>query len=255
MKHKRQDLKVGAAAVLLAIATAAKPATLGKTTCEKVVLTGEAAAGQEWKARIGEGWVFRVLPIGSGKPELSSTGYSGWDLVVDREQPAGFPDGLLLATPPYNSINEREVGTTFGMRAQDAIGWNPRSFRFLTRASDLAPAQQLFLAMNRNGHGGGIGSGTGSEATRIMEAARDSAAGRFQILDARLTPGIADAAPFAENWALRGSGTPHTLVPAKEGKSTRLGQFEWIRFSITLWLPSDWKAPAVLGATRTACSE
>jgi hypothetical protein len=44
----------------------------------------------------------------------------------------------------YNSINEREIGTTFVLRAQDAIGWNPRSFRFLLNPADFRYAQQLF---------------------------------------------------------------------------------------------------------------
>ena len=68
--------------------------------------------------------------------------YSGWDMVVDRIPPAGFPDALYLATPPYNSINQREIGTTYGLRAQDAIGWNPRSFRFLTDPAAFREAQQ-----------------------------------------------------------------------------------------------------------------
>ncbi len=101
-------------------------------TCQRIVLTGEVSAGQEWKSTFGERWIFRVLPIDSGKIEQGTAGYSGWDLVVDKEQGAGFPDASLVATPPYNSINEREVGTTFGLRAQDATGWNPRSFHFLT---------------------------------------------------------------------------------------------------------------------------
>ena len=87
---------------------------------------------------LGQGWTFRVLPI----PPLAA-GYSGWDLVVDRDPPAGYPDALPLATLPYNSINEREVGTTFGLRAQDAAGWNPRSFRF-TDPAEFRKAQQWF---------------------------------------------------------------------------------------------------------------
>ena len=103
--------------------------------------SGEVSAGQEWKADFGQGWVFRLLPIDTSS-WAGKAGYSGWDLVVDREQPAGYPDALLVATPPYNSINEREVGTTFGLRAQDAIGWNPRSFRFLTNAAASGRARR-----------------------------------------------------------------------------------------------------------------
>ena len=242
--------------VLMAMVAAAMASTPGKTACEKVVMQGEVTAGQEWRAPIGEGWVFRVLPIDTGKPEPEKAGYSGWDLVVDREQPAGFPDGLLLATPPYDSINEREVGTTFGMRAQDVIGWNPRSFRFLTTLASFQAAQRAFLSMNRVGRDRATAAGAGSEATaKLMAIAQDSAAGQFQILDARLTPGIADAAPFAENWATQATRTPHTFESAPSGKSTQLGRLGWIRFSITLWLPPAWKTPAVLGATRAACSE
>ena len=237
--------------------------TLQPSVCEKVILQGEVTAGQEWKAPIGEGWVFHVMPIDTGKPVSEKSSNSGWDLVVDREQAAGFPDALLLATPPYDSINEREVGTTFGMRAQDVIGWNPRSFRFLTQGADLHAAQQLFLAMRRDRSGGAAASdskqqssaGSGGSVEKLMEFARNSAAGQFQILEARLTPGIADAAPFAENWALGAVRTPHTFESAAGGQSTPLGRLGWMRFSITLWLPPTWKAPASLGATRSACSE
>src|ERR1700738_1509554 len=78
------------------------------SSCRKVVLKGEVNAGQVWKAALGQGWVFRIQPIQPGP-----AGYSGWDLVVDRDPPVGYPDALLLATPPYDSINEREIGTTF----------------------------------------------------------------------------------------------------------------------------------------------
>ena len=55
---------------------------------------------------------------------------------------------LLLATPPYESISQREVGTTFGIRAQDAIGWNPRSFRFFTNPALFRKAQKLYFDLH-----------------------------------------------------------------------------------------------------------
>jgi len=179
--------------------------------CQKVVLEGAASAGQEWKAALGQGWVFRVLPIQPGQ-----AGYSGWDLVVDREQPAGFPDALLVATPPYNSINEREVGTTFGLRAQDAIGWNPRSFRFLTDVAALRQGQQLF---------GAVAAGQKTDESqragqKLMQLALHGSVGQLRIVDARLSAGVADAAPFSENWALQAARTPHSEVPAQNGQAT-----------------------------------
>jgi hypothetical protein len=236
-------------------------------SCRKIVMTGEVSAGQEWRTAIGEGWVFRVLPI-----QPVNAGYSGWDLVMDREQPAGFPDALLLATPPYDSINEREVGTTFGVRAQDAIGWNPRSFRFLTNLAAFRDGRLHFLRMFRDARPAATdktaNDRAGKEKSRLEspvavesldrwpeELLRRSSPGQFRILDARLTPGIADAPPFGENWALHSASTPHTVESAPAGKSTPLGTLNWMRFSVTLWLPSGWKAPAALHATRGACSE
>lgn len=126
---------------VLALVLAALHAAPPRHTCQRVDLQGEVRAGQEWRVALGQGWIFRMLPIASAQ-----AGYSGWDLVIDRDPPAGYPDALLLATLPYNSINQREIGTTFGLRAQDAIGWNPRSFRFLMDPKAFSEAQWIYLS-------------------------------------------------------------------------------------------------------------
>lgn len=219
------------------------------SACQRVVLTGEVDAGHEWKAGFGQGWVFRVVPIEPGK-----AGYSGWDLVVDQERPAGYPDALLLATPPYNSINEREIGTTFGLRAQDAIGWNPRSFHFLTDPAALREGQKLFLALDRSRpeHGD---PATAERTRKLMALEAKASAGEFRILDARLTPGMADAVPYAQNWAIQSARTPHTVVAPKGSAPSARGELEWMRFSITLWLPEGWKAPRGAQEGLGACEK
>ena len=224
-----------------------------QANCQKVVLLGEVSAGHEWKARIGEGWVFRVIPIQPGQAN-----YSGWDLVADSEQAAGYPDALLLATPPYRSINEREVGTTFGLRAQDAIGWNPRSFRFLTNPEAFRESQKLFRVLGQaNNFLGppGASSREGMAMQRQLKINHGSSSGEFRILDARLTPGNSDAATYAENWALASPKTPHTIEAATGARSAALGELHWVRFSITLWLPEKWKLPAGLHPGRASCPE
>lgn len=222
--------------------------------CRKVVLTDEVNAGREWRQNLGEGWVFRLVPIARG-----AQGYSGWDLVVDRQQPAGFPDALYLATPPYGSINEREVGTTFGLRAQDAVGWNPRSFRFLTDAAALREGQGIYMQMARAGllTGPQAGARRASEqpVQRLMELVKRSSPGQLRIEDARLAPGISDAAPYAESWAIHSARTQHENEPANDGKSTPQGELHWMRFTLTLWLPAGWKTPSELHAVRSRCSE
>ena len=217
------------------------------SSCRKVVVTGEVSAGQAWRAPLGQGWVLLLLPIGPGR-----VGYSGWDLVVDRDPPAGYPDALLLATPPYNSINEREIGTTFGVRAQDAIGWNPRSFHFMVDPLGFREAQQIYLGMARDGWLNG-GKGGSHDVDRLLRLEKDSAGGELRVEDVRLTPGIADAAPFAQAWALAAARTPHEIVPAADGKSSPRGSLAWMRFSVTLWLPGSWKLPAELHGMPSAC--
>jgi hypothetical protein len=240
--------------VLVALASVCCHASPGKpASCQKVVLAGEVTAGQEWKADLGQGWVFRVLPIVPG-----TAGYSGWDLVVDREQGAGFPDALLLATPPYNSINEREIGTTFGLRAQDAIGWNPRSFHFLVDPEALRESQSLFQILSAAKFGiesPAVTPQVGVAMQRQLKINRKAAAGQFRILDARLTPGNSDAASYAENWAMASQRTPHKSEPATAAKPSPLGELHWMRFSISLWLPDGWQTPKALNPARAACSE
>jgi hypothetical protein len=188
--------------------------------CRRLVMAGQVEAGHAWSQSFGQGWVFRLLPIKPG-----DQGYSGWDLAVDRSGGAGFPDALLLATPPYESINQREVGTTFGIRAQDAIGWNPRSFQFLTDSSAFRKAQKLYFNLR--------GKPDAKESDRkpklevdeakrsdelkvvskgLLDISTHASAGQFRILDARLTPGTANALPYAQNWALQQRNTPHTIA-------------------------------------------
>jgi hypothetical protein len=224
-----------------------------QNACQKIVLMGDVSAGRAWKAPIGQGWFFRVIPIQSPNPS-----HTGWDLVVDRDPPAGFPDALLLATPPYNSINEREVGTTFGLRAQDAIGWNPRSFRFVTDPHDFEQAQAAFLELSRpGGMSAGRASGSSPEQSaatrRLLALLQRGATGEFRILDAHLAPGIADATPYAERWAQQSMKTQQSYD--SPGAPTPLGQLHWIRFSITLWLPATWKLPPSIHATPSSCTE
>lgn len=226
--------------------------------CTRLELAGEVKAGQEWKAPLGEGWVFRLIPIQGGGGPAARGAYSGWDLVVDREAPAGYPDALLLATPPFNSINERELGTTFGLRAQDALGWNPRTFHFLVDPAALTAGQALFAELNRTTQAANSDEAVGRAqalAAHLMALQAHAASGELRILDARLSPGTADAARFAESWALASTKTPHSFEPPSSGLPTPLGEFHWIKFSLALWLPESWKAPPNLRPKQAPCPQ
>lgn len=245
-----------AACVLIVLAAGRSASHASARTCRVLEIDGEVQAGKEWRASIGEGWVFRVLPVQPG-----SGSSSGWDLVVDREPPAGYPDALLLATPPYNSLNEREVGTTYGVRAQDAIGWNPRSFRFVTDVHAFHEGQQAFLTLQRAG--AFTARDTGKARSPAEKSALDhllrlqnlSAAGEFRIVDAALVPGVVDPAPYAEAWARASGRTPHTTLPAKTQGAAPLGSLAWIKFTVRLWLPEGWRVPAGMAAKKASCPD
>src|SRR5665213_3941000 len=99
MKGMRSGWRIGFCVVLCVavIAPVRSAAAAGHPArCRKILLTGEVNAGQEWKAAFGEGWMFRVVPIQPGKE-----GYSGWDLVVDRNN---LPDILTHCWWPRRRI-------------------------------------------------------------------------------------------------------------------------------------------------------
>lgn len=222
-----------------------------KSACEKIRLSGAVTAGQAWSAPIGEGWVFRVMPI-----QPHSKRYSGWDLVVDRNPGAGFPDALFLATPPYNSINEREIGTTYGLRAQDAIGWNPRTFSFILDPGAFTLAQSLYLQLQKDGAFTKAEPGNQPDATamsRLIDLQKRAATGEFRIDDARLIPGVADAAPYAQSWSQAASRTPHEIEPSGAASGSPRGSLDWMRFTVTLWLPQNWKLPAGVHSATANC--
>jgi hypothetical protein len=239
-------------AFLFYIELSALAATPRSTACARVEFTGMVNTGEEWKTSLGEGWVFRVLPIVPG-----SAGYTGWDLVVDRDPPAGYPDALLLATPPYNTLNDREIGTTFGLRAQDAISWNPRSFHFLTNPAAFKEGQNLFLELSRRLSGGATKAGDNASVAQLTGQLNDlragAAAGELRILDAGIAPGIADPAPIAQHWAQEAAYQSYMLVPESGSVPSPRGELAWIRFSITLWLPSGWKLPPNVDSSPARC--
>jgi hypothetical protein len=240
-------------AALLAFSVSVSRAAQDSRTCRRVRFEGELSAGHPWQTSIGQGWIFRALPVSP-----PSAGYSGWDLVVDRDPPAGYPDALLLATLPYNSLNEREIATTFGLRAQDAIGWNPRTFHFLTNASEFRQAQQWFRQLMAAGpsphHSASARSGSDLE-DRLLQLQSHASSGQLQILDARIVPGIADPRPFAQMWAQDASRTPHEIEQAPPGQATSEGKLMAMRFALTLWLPQSWNLPSSLRAVRERCPE
>ena len=70
-----------------------------------------------------------------------------------------------------------------------------------------------------------------------------------------IVPGVADPAPYAQAWAQAASRAQHETEAAPGSKSSPLGTLNWMRFSLTLWFPAQWRIPSELHSVRTACPE
>ena len=207
-----------------ALACAATP-----PACRTEVLEGEVDAGHVYRRPIGNGlnlllepihsgWILRVLPAGAGHP-----------LAHDYAE---------LATPPYQSITPLSLSTDFAFRAQDAVGWNPRRFRFASSGLAYRALERAYQAYAQ----GGPNPSPGLQAALTAEVAQ-AAEALFTIEDARLVPGAADQWSGAAAVSSRFTETAHTLVLPAANQATPLGQILWLRFRVELELPPGF-APA-----------
>ncbi len=224
------------------VGMAAPPKSGG--ACRRVTIEGELNAGQAYRKPIGgglqvylqaiaSGWILRVVPVAG--PAIEH-GYIEHDYAE-------------LATPPYQSVTPLSISTDFAFRAQDAVGWNPRRFRFATSAAAYQRLSDVYTRFEE--------AGATPPAPLELELSREiaqAAEGTFRILDARLIPGMADQWKMAGAVASHFTTTAHTLVEAPDGKPSELGKLVWLRFRLELDLPAGFSvAPGLMGVPRV-CS-
>src|SRR5580700_6923940 len=165
--------------------------------CKAAIVEGEVNAGQPYSQAIGGGLRLYFQPLSSG-----------WIVrVLPSSGPAGEHDYAELATPPYQSVTPLAISTDFAFRAQDAVGWNPRRFRFATSAASFGRLERMY--------GRVMAAGSAPPPALEAELANEigqAAEGTFTILDAQLAPGMADQAGAAAAVASHFTTTAHTLV-------------------------------------------
>jgi hypothetical protein len=206
--------------------------------CVQGVLNGEVRAGESFVRPIGNGlevmleplasgWILRVLPVGVARPAH---------------------DYAELATPPYQSVSPLLISTDFSFRAQDAVAWNPRRFRF---AADDRMFEQMATLYGEYRRGPAPSAVVQNELAKVVSKAPE---GTFQILDAHLVPGTADQAKMAAAVASHFSTTPHSLEQPADGKGSALGKLTWMRFRISLDLPDGFRPNSGMQMQRRSCS-
>jgi hypothetical protein len=194
--------------------------------CRVEVVEGNLDAGKGFEQALGDGLKISFQPVASG-----------WILrVVPLAGFRGDHDYAELATPPYQSVTPLSLSTDFSFRAQDAVGWNPRRFRFATSLEEFKRLDDVYKRYE--------GAGKTPPASLEEELANEvgkAAEGKLTIVDAKLVPGMADQWRMAAAVSSRFEQTAHTLVLPEAGKQTALGKLLWVRFRIEVVLPAGFK--------------
>lgn len=191
--------------------------------CTVSSFEGQVSYGQTYRHAINSnlelvldplpsGWLLRVLPIGKPRPQH---------------------DYAELATPPYQSVTPLAVSTDFSFRAQDAIAWNPRNFRFVAESDAF---NRLMMAYN-NYIGAQDSVSRRSAEGRLTSLVQQAQSGELRILDAKIVAGTADQAGLAAMVASHLSETAHSVVATHGETISPLGRITWFRFRISLRLP------------------
>lgn len=225
------------AALLPLISSLASAQTASRGRCRAGVLEGEVRAGQPFAQNIGPGLRVVLDPLPSG-----------WILRVLPATPARpAHDYAELATPPYHSVSPLLVSTDYSFRAQDAVGWTPRRFRYAPNAAaygQLLKAYESFEATP---------GGAPAAQQALAEQVSHMPEGVLTVLDAHLVPGAADQAQTAANLASHFLSTAHVIEPPPDGKMTPLGRITWLRFRLALELPPGLVADRGLKVVATSC--
>ena len=200
--------------------------------CRRAVVDGIVHEGQGFQVEFARGLVFGLEPI-----------RSGWALrVVAAGKPRGPHDYAEVATLPYQSVSPLLLSTDWAFRAQDAVGWTPRRFRYAGSASAYAA-----LAAGYDG----VVRGDMAASERAALIANEQPEGVLEIEDARLAPGAADQVRTAAAVSSRFTQTPHTLDGS--GPPSMLGRLEEVRFRVLLDLPDSLQPARSVEVLKFAC--
>lgn len=202
-------------------------------------MQGEVKAGESFLRPLGNGLSFWMQPVASG-----------WILrVVPSSGARGRYDYAELATPPYDSVTPLSLSTDFAFRAQDAVAWNPRHFRFTPDGASFGRLQATFSEWKAAGDrpSAALQGRLAAEAASLPE-------GEFQILDARLQPGTANQWQGAAAVASHFSKTAHTVEQPADGTATALGKLISVSFRVSFELPAGFRAAPGLQMVAARCA-
>jgi hypothetical protein len=185
--------------------------------CLQAVIEGDVKAGQGFEREFAPGLKFLLEPLTQG---------SGWIVrVLPVGQSRGAHDFAELATPPYRSVTPLAVSTDFSFRAQDAVAWNPRRFRYAQNAEAARKLEALYP---------GVMANDATASTKAAELTTEQPEGVLQILNAVIVPGTANQWQQAAAVALHFENTPHEVEQGVQ--PSPLGRLQEVQFRVKLEL-------------------
>jgi hypothetical protein len=220
----------------------AEPPPTRRPACRLAEIEGELQAGKDFSAPIGNGLKLWFQPIASG-----------WILrVIPAAKPdsgkVGEDDYAELATPPYQSVTPLSLSTDFAFRSQDAVGWNPRRFKFATSAAEFDRLNEVYQRFMQAG-----ATPPAPLEVELADQIARAADGKLTILDAKLIPGMADQWRMAAAVSSRFTATAHTLADPPDGRPTALGKLLWVRFRVQVDLPEAFRPATGLRVVPHVC--
>ncbi len=181
--------------------------------CDTLTFEGEVARGQAYTHPLTPSLDFKLEAVPAG-----------WIVrVLPHNQPRPLHDAAELANPPYRSPTPILLSTDFSFRAQDAIAWNPRTFRFFTNAAQVTSAESAYQATLRDPAHPAAGAALYPLLAQAAEA-------KLTIIDAQIAGGTADQSASAARVAAHFEETAHTV--RADLPPTPLGAILRLRFRV-----------------------
>jgi hypothetical protein len=144
-------------------------------------LSGRIARGEVFRKDIPGGLEFLLLPTASDPGAVE-----GWTIQVSPKgaHPRERDDFVWVVTPPYRGYNARDLDTSYGTPAKEAVGYSPREFHFvLDCAGHQQEAERVSRVLWPYGQ-------TDQEVNEAREKLGSSPQGKgiLRIRDARIGP-------------------------------------------------------------------
>ena len=188
-------------------------AATAATACPAVAFEAEVARGQAFTTPLNPSLDFKLEAVPAG-----------WMVrVLPHSAPRPVHDAAELANPPYRSPTPVLISTDFAFRAQDAIAWNPRTFRFLTKPAQVIVAEAAFQATLHDPTHPAAG-------VALYPLLAQAAEAKLTIMDAEIAGGTANQTKAAALVATHFAETAH--VVRADVAPTPLGAILHLRFRV-----------------------